>query len=94
QAAFEELEGYLRGDAAGGEKAALPPESLRPDFAELDLPFGAPEKECREAYRRLLKKHHPDRHAKHPENFRAATVKTARLNAAFDRIEDWRKSGS
>jgi DnaJ-class molecular chaperone len=74
--------------------AESPPEALRADFTELGLPFGAAAGECREAYKKLLKIHHPDRHARHPGNFKKATAKTARINAAYDRIEEWRKGTS
>ena len=66
------------------------PEKLRPDFAELGLPFGAGAEECKAAYRRLLKLHHPDRHAGHQGNMEKATKKMAKINAAYDRIEKWR----
>jgi DnaJ-domain-containing protein 1 len=66
-------------------------EDLRRDFAELGLPFGASAEECKTAYKKLLKIHHPDRHAGHAENMRKATEKSARINAAYDRIESWRK---
>ena len=67
----------------------FPPEELRRDFAELGVSFGASAEVCKDAYKKLLKIHHPDRHAKHPGNFKKATEKTARLNAAYDRIEKW-----
>ncbi|GHV94147.1 hypothetical protein AGMMS50293_04670 [Spirochaetia bacterium] len=66
------------------------PEELRPDFAELGIPFGSSAQECKAAYKQLLKIHHPDRHAGHEGNFRKATEKTSRINAAYDRIEKWR----
>jgi hypothetical protein len=69
------------------------PEELRPDFAELGLAFGASADECKAAYKRLLKLHHPDRHAGHEGNLRKATEKSARINAAYDRIEKWRARG-
>jgi DnaJ-domain-containing protein 1 len=68
------------------------PEELRPDFAELGIPFGASEQECKAAYKQLLKIHHPDRHAGHEGNFKKATEKTSRINAAYDRIEKWRQT--
>ena len=68
-----------------------PPEELRPDFEELGVAFGASADECKEAYKKLLKIHHPDKHANHEGNFQKATNKSARLNAAYDRIEQWRK---
>jgi hypothetical protein len=69
---------------------AGPPETLRPDFEELGIPFGAGAEDCKAAYRRLLKLHHPDRHAGHQGNMEKATKKMAKINAAYDRIERWR----
>jgi curved DNA-binding protein CbpA len=69
------------------------PESLRPDFAELGVPFGASAEDCKAVYKNLLKIHHPDRHAGHAENMRKATEKSARINAAYDRINKWRETG-
>jgi DnaJ-domain-containing protein 1 len=77
-----------RSSAAG---SATIPEDLRPAFTELGLPFGASAEECKAAYKKLLKIHHPDRHAGHAENMRKATAKSARINAAYDRIESWRQ---
>ncbi|MDR0526080.1 MAG: J domain-containing protein [Spirochaetaceae bacterium] len=68
------------------------PKAVKQDFAELGLAPGASSEECKRAYKHLLKIHHPDRHAGHPENMRKATEKSARINAAFDRIEQWRQS--
>jgi curved DNA-binding protein CbpA len=79
--------------AHGGTAGNPVPEKLRADFAELGVPFGASAEECKAAYKRLLKKHHPDRHAGHAGNMQKATEKSARLNAAFDRIEKWRITG-
>ncbi|MDR1307873.1 MAG: J domain-containing protein [Treponema sp.] len=67
------------------------PGELRPDFAELGVPFGASAADCKAAYKDLLKKYHPDRHSG-PENVRKATEKSARINAAWDRIERWGKT--
>jgi DnaJ-domain-containing protein 1 len=83
-----------RGQESGGSArpAPVPPE-LRADFAELGLPLGAPLEDCKKAYKDLLKIHHPDRHSGHPENMRKATTKSARLNAAYDRLEQWYQAG-
>ncbi|MDR0403899.1 MAG: J domain-containing protein [Treponema sp.] len=80
-----------RNGGPGGRNAASPPEELRPDFAELGLSFGASAGECKAAYKKLLNVHHPDRHAGHAGNMKKATEKSARINAAYDRIEKWRK---
>jgi curved DNA-binding protein CbpA len=88
--------GIGRDDGAWGNpgafsrRAAGPPEELRPDFAELGLSFGASAGECKAAYKKLLNIHHPDRHAGHSVNMKKATEKSARINAAYDRIEKWR----
>jgi DnaJ-class molecular chaperone len=102
-AAFDELNDYLNWRNTDGEHnrnergrhtGKAIPEELQPDFAELGVAFGAPADECKAAYKRLLKIHHPDRHAGHAGNFKKATDKSARINAAYDRIEKWRRNNS
>lgn len=82
-----------RSFGAKSQNQSTIPESLRKDFEELGLPFGAGEEECKAAYKRLLKIHHPDRHAGHPGNMKKATEKSSRINAAYQRIEMWRQTG-
>jgi DnaJ-domain-containing protein 1 len=77
-----------------GTKAKMPPEELKADFELLGVPFGADEETCKTAYKKLLKIHHPDRHAGHEGNYKKATEKSAKINAAFDRIEKWRAGGN
>ena len=67
----------------------FPPEELRADFECLEVPFGADNETCKAAYKKLLKIHHPDRHAGHEGNFKKATERSAKINAAWDRIEKW-----
>jgi hypothetical protein len=106
-AAFDELNEFLNKDKAAGEwvktdsagasgrpQSAAAPEELRPDFAELGVAFGASAEECKEAYKNLLKIHHPDRHATHEGNFTKATAKSARINAAYERIGKWRSGNT
>ena len=71
------------------EKKKPVPEHLRADFAELGLEPEATVEECKEAYKKLLKIHHPDRHAKHEENQKKATAKTVRVNEAYERIRKY-----
>jgi DnaJ-domain-containing protein 1 len=85
--------GYGGAESYGNAKAPGIPPALAQDFAELGLSPGAPAEECKAAYKQLLKKHHPDRHAGHPGNMKKATEISARLNAAYDRIEQWRRTG-
>jgi DnaJ-domain-containing protein 1 len=105
-AAYEELDDYLNGKNTGKKqdyrqetsqstssaKTKLPPEELREDFDCLGVPFGADDETCKAAYKKLLKIHHPDRHAEHEGNYKKATEKTAKINAAWDRIEKWRNN--
>ncbi|MDR0556917.1 MAG: J domain-containing protein [Treponema sp.] len=97
--AAHDFEGQFRNAHAAAATAATaapgsPPEALRPAFAELGVPFGADPEACKTAYKKLLKIHHPDRHAEHAENMRKATEKSARINDAYERIERWRSTGT
>ena len=83
-----------RSGGSTGTKTKMPPEELRADFEILGVPFGADEETCKTAYKKLLKIHHPDRHAGHEGNYKKATEKSAKINAAVDRIEKWRASGN
>ena len=102
-AAFDELNDFLHtngaraadeawneGERTGKKKREIP-EAIKRDFAELGLDPQAGAEECKEAYKRLLKVHHPDRHAKHEGNMKKATEKTSRVNAAYERLMNWFK---
>jgi DnaJ-domain-containing protein 1 len=83
---------FYRSTAESRAKPAVP-EALRNDFAELGLEFGADAAQCKAAHKRLLKIHHPDRHASHEGDMKKATVKSAKINAAYERICKWRETG-
>ena len=98
--AYEELDDYLKGkdsrerafgqEEAEKQKKPKPvPEGIKQDFAELGLTPDATAEECKDAYKKLLKIHHPDRHANHEGNMNKATDKSARVNAAYDRLVVW-----
>ena len=102
-AAYEELDEYLKGgnsteSGSAGTQAGnseVPPRErpipaeLREDFAELGLSPDASAEDCKAAYKKLLKTHHPDRHAGDPNKMKKATEKTARINAAYRRLKKW-----
>jgi hypothetical protein len=106
-AAWDELNDYLgadrreRGeDRAGGDPqddgrgrrgSVLPPESLRPDYANLEVPFGADIGTVRRSYKRLMLSYHPDRHAGTPEKARVATEISKRINESFERIRSFQE---
>ncbi|TVQ21880.1 MAG: hypothetical protein EA383_16395 [Spirochaetaceae bacterium] len=106
--AFEELEDYMqtgstsgtgtrfRGSSASDRHARTPnamPESLRKDFANLDIPFGASIEQARAAHRKLMVSYHPDRHAADPDKQRIATEITQRVNNSFQRIRQFYERG-
>ena len=99
-AAFEELDDFLHGSdnksSSKTKKHEKPvkkpvPEEIKKAFAELGLTPEATARECKEAYKNLLKTHHPDRHTKHEENMKKATDKTSRVNAAYESLMKWFK---
>ena len=102
-AAYEELDDFLNnrekpsdreayGEEAGfGKKRAPPLAELSKDFAELGLSPEATLEECKAEYKKLLKIHHPDKHAGHADNMKKATEKSALVNAAYTRLENWFK---
>ncbi len=94
--AWEELENYmskeetatkLGSSASFASELAGVPESLRRDFVNLEVPFGAPLTDVRYSYRKLMTAFHPDRHSADPDRFRTATEVTKKLNQSFDRIQ-------
>jgi hypothetical protein len=83
----ERLEGAGRG-AASGAAAPEQDDVLRRAYAALGLTPGASDDEVKAAHRGLVKKHHPDQFPHDSELQRAATMRTAELNAARDLILD------
>ncbi len=100
--AWEELDAYMRGGPregpthAEGRQSRRPPppvdESLRQDYANLEVPFGADIETVRSSYRSLMLRYHPDRHAGDPEKLRIALEITKKINESFERIRA-RKGG-
>jgi DnaJ-domain-containing protein 1 len=71
---------------ADGGRTEHPLESLRQDYANLEVPFGSDIATVRRAYKRLVLRYHPDRHAGQPEKLRVATEITKRINESFERL--------
>ena len=101
QAAWEELDEYMRTGAsgrtegpasgrseAGGRSAGRPrvDESLRQDYANLEVPFGADMEEVRASYKRMMLMYHPDRYPGDPEKQRLALEIAKKINQSFERI--------
>jgi DnaJ-domain-containing protein 1 len=96
QSAWEELDDYMRGakkdaDAGPREKESGRPqrpldESLRADYANLEVPFGADMARVMKSYKSLILKYHPDKHAGDPEKQKIALDITKRINQSYERI--------
>lgn len=65
------------------------PREVREAYAALELPLGADRDAVNEAYRVLIQRYHPDRHAQAPHLQRAATELTIRIREARDRLLAW-----
>ena len=65
---------------------------IKAAFTELGLTPDASFDECKNAYKKLLKVHHPDRHGHNPELTQEATLKAAKINAAYDKLVKWFKA--
>ena len=57
-------------------------------YANLEVPFGSELETVRAAWRRMMKKYHPDLHCRDPERRRIANELTARLTQAYRHIEE------
>ncbi|MCL2130497.1 MAG: J domain-containing protein [Treponema sp.] len=93
-AAYDELNDFLKGKENREKHEKKEPQKKVPEelckyFTELGLPPGSSMDECKIAYKKLLKLHHPDRHAGESEKIKKATEKSALLNTAYDQIEKW-----
>ena len=78
------------GASQSAQKKAVPEEILA-DYKFLGLTPDADDETCKAQYKKLLKIHHPDRHAGHEANYIKATEMSAKINAAWDRIEKYRQ---
>lgn len=75
--------------AAGASAAGTFPPEIREAYGVLELRLGATREEAREAYRRLIKRHHPDRHDDGGPREREATERTLRIKEAWERLDTW-----
>lgn len=71
------------GAQPGGGRPTPEAERLR-WYRTLELEPGADLQEIRKSYRRLLKQYHPDKFAKDPEKYKAATEVARNITVAYD----------
>jgi len=91
--AWKELDEYLRtgrdaprASGPGSRARPAPDESLRKDYANLEVPFGAEMEEVKRSYKSLILRYHPDRFASDAEKQRVALEITKKINQSFERI--------
>ncbi|MEL6187723.1 MAG: DnaJ domain-containing protein [Myxococcota bacterium] len=66
--------------------AATPADTpeIRRFYANLELPLGASAAEVKAAYRRLMRRYHPDKHSGDPDRARAAHLLAHELRRAYE----------
>lgn len=55
-------------------------------YAQLECPYGADLTAVRKAYRKMMRKYHPDMHSGNPDKQRVATELTQRLTMAYNEL--------
>jgi hypothetical protein len=101
-AAWDELEGFMRGanydgepgghhgpSGSGGAKRSRVPNELERDFRNLEVPIGAPWRDVQQAYKHQLVQYHPDRFASNPKKFATATEITKQINYSYHRLKQY-----
>jgi hypothetical protein len=81
------------GAAAGAAAAPALDPALRRCYQELGVQVGARLDVVRSAWRRLVREHHPDRHAGDPERQRRGTERLKEINRSYDRLKRWLGQG-
>jgi DnaJ-domain-containing protein 1 len=105
QEAWEELDEYMRtgsntakqGRTTQGSARPRSPvvdESLRQDYSNLEVAFGADIETVRSSYKRLVLKYHPDRQGGDPEKQRISLEIMKKINQSFERIRDFHERSS
>lgn len=90
-----EAEARSRGQGRpGGGSAGGPPAIVTEAYRTLGLAYGAPMKDVKASYKRLLLRYHPDRNSASAEEQKRATDISARINNAYQVIETWTTTGS
>jgi len=93
RAASEAKSGGAKASSASGKRADPPrrtaagDEAVRKAYAALEVPPGSDFETIRKAYRRLMRKYHPDLHGGSPAAQRAATDLAQRLTEAYKLLE-------
>ena len=63
-------------------------------YKVLDLPYGADFEQVKAAYRKLMRKYHPDLHTQSPQKAKAATELSMQVTQAYNELENHLTGGS
>lgn len=81
--------------ASRADRAASPPPAepgidreMAGYYANLELSYGATAAEAEKAWKRLIRRYHPDLHSQDPEKQRLATEIVKGLNRAYDKVKE------
>jgi len=91
--------GHRTHDGSSGHSDRREPPPRGPDqkiaeyYAALEVPVGSDLDTVKKAWKRLLRKYHPDLHAQNPEKRRIAQELSQGLNEAYAALERHLKSG-
>ena len=79
------------GPGPGGRQAATTAQGVDSELAELysnlEVPYGSNLATVRKAWKRLLRKYHPDLHSTDPEKLKIADELVRRLNGAYEQLQ-------
>jgi hypothetical protein len=78
---------------AAARKASGPPRIVAEAYRTLGLAQGAPMKDVKAAYKKLLLRYHPDSNNGNAAEQKQATDISAHINAAYQTIETWTTTG-
>lgn len=81
---YARIRAEVEAEAEGQTPTASETPDVRRFYANLELPLGAGVGEVKAAYRRLMRRYHPDKHSTDPERARAATVLAHELRTAYE----------
>jgi DnaJ-domain-containing protein 1 len=76
-----------RSSAPPPRRTAAADEAIRRAYSALEVPPGADFETVRKAYRRMMRKYHPDLHNSTPEKHRDATAVSQRLTEAYKTLD-------
>jgi DnaJ-domain-containing protein 1 len=62
-------------------------QNIAKHYKTLDLPYGADFDQVKAAYRKLMRKYHPDLHTQSPQKQKAATELTMQVTQAYNELE-------